>query len=143
MKRIILTLFIALFSVSSLVALSQPPTRSRGHEQIAAQKVAYITDKLALTPAESEKFWPLYNQYWQQRRSIARAMRKNFELIENQTATAAQIQDMVKIKQEEVDVVERYAKLFQTVLSDDKVAKFFVAEESFKGFLFKNSVEKR
>jgi hypothetical protein len=32
-------------------------------EKIQALKIAFITQKLKLTPAEAEKFWPVYNQY--------------------------------------------------------------------------------
>ncbi len=33
------------------------------HEKIKALKTAYITEKLALTSSEAEKFWPIYNRY--------------------------------------------------------------------------------
>ncbi|MEG0033701.1 MAG: hypothetical protein RR689_05280, partial [Mucinivorans sp.] len=117
--------------------------RRRGHEQVAAQKVAYITDKVNLTAAEGEKFWPLYNQYWEQRRTIGRAKHKIFRQIEDNLSGEIQIANLVRLQREEADVIERYAKLFATVLPMDKVAKFFVAEESFKGFLFRNRMEKK
>lgn len=33
------------------------------HERIKALKVPFITEQLELTPAEAEKFWPIYNSY--------------------------------------------------------------------------------
>lgn len=102
--------------------------------------MAYITEKLGLTPTESEKFWPIYNQYWTQRRSIARAKRELYKQIETQTAGDTQIASLVRLQREEADVIERYAKMFETVVSVDKTAKFFVAEESFKGYLVRRSM---
>lgn len=32
-------------------------------DQIRSLKVAFITKELALTPAEAEKFWPIFNAY--------------------------------------------------------------------------------
>lgn len=37
-----------------------PPERM---QEIKAQKVAFITQRLALTPEEAQVFWPIYNRY--------------------------------------------------------------------------------
>lgn len=138
MKRTIISL---MFTFLVIGAWAQGGgDRHRGHEQLEAQKVAYITEKLSMTPTESEKFWPIYNQYWTQRRSVARAKRDLHKQIEAQIATQTQIASLVRLQREEADVIERYAKMFETVLSVDKTAKFFVAEESFKGYLIRRSV---
>ncbi|MGO3182119.1 MAG: hypothetical protein ACTIJ9_04730 [Aequorivita sp.] len=50
-------LFIFLFSIAGLQA------QEGKHEKIKALKTAYITDKLALTSTEAERFWPIYNKY--------------------------------------------------------------------------------
>jgi len=53
--------------VSPLMAQENDDTRGqRGHdvryERLKSMKVAYITQELNLTPAEAEKFWPVYNE---------------------------------------------------------------------------------
>lgn len=56
-KKLILTiLFIAVFST-----FSQAQQMKR--ENIKLLKTSYITDALDLSPAEAEKFWPVYNLY--------------------------------------------------------------------------------
>ena len=45
-------------------AQAQPGKRM---ERIHAIKVAYLTDKLQLTSEQSEKFWPIYNRYEEER----------------------------------------------------------------------------
>jgi hypothetical protein len=37
--------------------------QERDGKNIRAIRIGYITNKLSLTPEESEKFWPIYNQY--------------------------------------------------------------------------------
>ncbi len=36
-------------------------------QKIRSHKIAFFTEKLALTPAEAEKFWPIYNAYFDSR----------------------------------------------------------------------------
>ena len=52
-------LYIALLCFS-FMAHSQDKDR---HERIKALKIPFLTEELGLTPAEAEKFWPIYNSY--------------------------------------------------------------------------------
>jgi len=40
-----------------------PPARKEQWEKIESFRIAYFTEKLDLSPAEAETFWPLYNEY--------------------------------------------------------------------------------
>lgn len=55
MKNILLILALAL----GLTTYAQ----NDNHERIKALKVSFLTEELELTPAEAEKFWPIYNIY--------------------------------------------------------------------------------
>lgn len=46
-----------------LVCLASYGQNDERHERIKALKVPFITEELELTPAEAEKFWPIYNSY--------------------------------------------------------------------------------
>jgi len=50
-------------SVGVLFGQNNKEDQSRNHEKMKAKKVAYITDELELTPSESAKFWPIYNEF--------------------------------------------------------------------------------
>lgn len=56
MKNYILLFWISLIACTGF---SQDAQRDR----LKALRVAFITEKLALTAAEAEKFWPIYNRY--------------------------------------------------------------------------------
>ncbi|MCK0130899.1 sensor of ECF-type sigma factor [Flavobacteriaceae bacterium F08102] len=58
MKRINYILLVTL-CIASMSAFGQESNK----EKMKAFKTAYITDALDLTPAEAEKFWPIYNAY--------------------------------------------------------------------------------
>ena len=52
-----------------------PPLTEERMKEIKAQKTAYITTKLGLTPEEAQRFWPIYNEYDENREAIRREMR--------------------------------------------------------------------
>ena len=39
-------------------------------EKVEAHKIAFITNELNLTPEESQKFWPIYNEYSAKERDL-------------------------------------------------------------------------
>ena len=34
-----------------------------GAQQLQAQRIAFLTERMNLTPDEAQQFWPLYNQF--------------------------------------------------------------------------------
>ncbi len=65
MKKIYLFLFTVIFFSLTINAQDK-----KGKEKIRALKIAYLTEKLDLTSTESEKFWPLFNDYHKKRREL-------------------------------------------------------------------------
>jgi len=45
----------------SAITYAQPPQGKR--DKVKSLKIAFISDELALTPQEAEKFWPIYNTF--------------------------------------------------------------------------------
>ena len=156
MNRVIKTAcvaFVVCAAVYGTQAQDQPETRvgvpnGPGREQrewIESQKVAFITDRLELTPAESEKFWPLYKQYWAQELSLAHAKRKLYDRMAETTdavAAEADVAALVALERQRAELIERYAKVFAAALPWPKVSRFFVEQENFKGYLLRNHVRK-
>lgn len=59
MKTLITCLFLSL----TLGFSSFAQERNESREKIKALKIAYLTEQLALTTIEAEKFWPIYNAF--------------------------------------------------------------------------------
>ncbi|MBT8257326.1 MAG: sensor of ECF-type sigma factor [Bacteroidia bacterium] len=68
MKRLILPVLLLMLTMS----WAQPNERAM-QERIKAQKVAFITERLDLSPEEAQKFWPIYNAFEDE----ANSMRQN------------------------------------------------------------------
>ena len=71
MKRI----FTILFVVGCLNAAAQPNVRL---ERFKALKVAFITEKLDLSPKEAQGFWPIYNKYSNDSDEIRQKQREEY-----------------------------------------------------------------
>lgn len=108
----------------------------KAQEKIKAARIAYITEKLGLTPAEAEKFWPIYNEFAARRQEL----RKEFEQArKNKPANQSDEQhqkDMVdlglKVKQSELDLEKDYSNRILNVITPQKLMALRKAEQDFR-----------
>ena len=143
MKKLIpILIFLISFSV-----FSQPDGKIR--ERIKAQKVAFITEKLSLTPEEAQVFWPIYNAYetktekirFKDLRAIKMRMRENPDLSEKEA-------DKLLDKLLKAEDAMHTAKLtlvtdLKTVISSEKIIKLKAAEDEFNKKLLERLKEFR
>jgi hypothetical protein len=118
MKKYLFILF-AIFTFS--LANAQNGNEQR-IEKIQALKIAFITQRLDLTSAEAEKFWPIYNDYEHELNNI-RLNNRNGNVLDNE-------QKLLNIK-------KKYSPSFEKVLGPQKLNRFFIAEKEFRNVLIK------
>jgi hypothetical protein len=87
------------------------------NERIQSVEIGYYTRQLQLTPEEAEKFWPVFNQY-----------RKELKTVSLENTGADQLEKEQKI----LDIRKKYKKNFSTVLDNERALKFYDAEDKFK-----------
>lgn len=117
-------------------------------EKIKALKVAYLTNKLSLTPDEAEKFWPVYNEYQDKLMQLrydkmkeARNVQDNLDAMSDDDV-AAYLDNRMKSKKEELDLETEYMNKIRKVLPIRKVALLIQAEHDFRSEImhqYKNS----
>lgn len=101
MKKIILLNVVILFL--GMAAYAQKPTTEYDKEKLEAARVAFITNRLDLKPEQAEKFWPLFNQYNEERRKMmGKVSTLNRESMQELTETRAKeiIQKRFSIQQQ-------------------------------------------
>ena len=142
-----------LFSLLFITGLSfaQPPGGPDGppqdgpkdrKEMIEAQKVAFISRELELTPEEAQVFWPVYNEY-EAEIEVVRKERKGYmkELKDIDDLDGDRAYELTgllfELDKKESDIRSKYLGKFAEVLDKKKAAKVFMAEEKFKRFLLK------
>ncbi len=123
------------------------------HEKIKALKTAYITEQLALTPSEAEKFWPVYNSYYEKFHALrvkerTEIYQKLREGLENLTESAANdlIDKNLAIEASELELRKQMTAELRKVISPKKIISLKKAEDDFKRELFdryKQSRERR
>jgi hypothetical protein len=146
MKKILLILFLS--TGLGLLAQQTDYSEESKHEKIEALKIGFITEKLSLTSKEAELFWPIYNKFEQDIKTIRRKQRdltKAFKLKvkPNEQEADKYINEQLVLKQTEIDVVKKYIPEFKKVLPTTKVAKLLSIEQEFKIQLLKKIKDKR
>ncbi|RYY30920.1 MAG: hypothetical protein EOO04_03305, partial [Chitinophagaceae bacterium] len=92
MKRILTILFI-LFTLNGAYAQTGGNNLRNNGGKIEALKIAFLTNKMALSPAEAQKFWPVYNKYTEE---IRRARLDAREKKQSELVTEQKILDIRK-----------------------------------------------
>lgn len=133
--------YIILVLLMAFSAQAQPGKRM---ERIHAIKVAYLTDKLQLTSEQSEKFWPIYNRYEEERFAIGRKYRKE-AIGEGKTPEEAMrsIDDDIEMQEKMLELRKKYKEEFLKVISPKQLATLVESEREFKKLLLQQLKERR
>ena len=115
MKKYILILTLLLGSF--FVALAQDnPTGDdiTRQERVKALYVAYVTQQLALTPEEAQKFWPVHTQF----ETELKGVKKDLSELDRQQAR--------------LDIKKRYQGNFNKIIGTNRCERFFRMDGEFK-----------
>ena len=113
MKKYLLILLVMIGTLSQIKA--QEPNG----EKIQSLKIAFITQKLQLTPDEAQKFWPIYNQY------------------DNEIQSLPKGGDVIPTEEKLLDIRKKYVASFEKVIGPQKVNRLFNAERDFREILIR------
>jgi hypothetical protein len=127
MKKYLLLIVFALGLVFN--GLAQEAEQKDGG-RLEALKIAFLTKKLDLSTEEAQRFWPIYNKYTEDIRSI-RLEQKQKNLSE------LDVEDKI------VTVRKKYNGEFVKALSPEKVNTFFRSEKDFGSFIQRELQERR
>lgn len=121
----------ALILVAGFCATAQCPKQD-WREKVKAEKIAFFTNELSLSAKEAQDFWPVYNEI-EAEKNVARdssfaAWRRMKTAESSEKDLNAYLACQKKIAELDIKAADKYKK----VLPKEKVAKVFVAEESFR-----------
>jgi hypothetical protein len=139
-QKISMVLVFVLF-IPVVTLWAQVPSRA---ERLNAQRVAFITEKLQLTPDEAQRFWPVYNEYRSKRMKIEQEKTALFHKYspprekEITDEEARQVADeYVSLEKKQADLLVEYNVRFQKVLPPQKVLRLYRAEKQFTAYLLR------
>ncbi len=109
---------------------------SNKREKIKSLKVAFITERLALTQTEAQKFWPIYNAYETEKdmqRRLGYEKRKQISEDISEAQAKIMLNDLIKFERERehlrIDFIESLVN--QKVLPAKKILQLRTAEDEF------------
>lgn len=128
------------YSIVFVLMLSIGVASAQRGEKIEALRVAFITNKLSLTAAESERFWPVYNVY---RNAIADLRHQsnqdmNLEAMSDADAERA-IQSAIDRMERELNLFKGLARDLKPILPARKIALLSKVERNFNEELIRKS----
>lgn len=107
-------------------------------DKVKALKVAFITEKLDLTPKQAQQFWPIYNVYESKmseihntERALLRSLRTDWASLSESDAQSA-LASIRKAEHQKLDAKESLVDQLRTTLSYKKTLILLRAEEEFK-----------
>ena len=129
-----------------MTAQAQPGQRGeRVQEKMEAFKIAFFTEKLQLTPDESKVFWPIYNQFENERDALKDRFdldNQKLELISDKDVEAAILQH-IEMEEQLVKLRRDYVRRFMEVLPVRKVAMLQRIDTEFKRALLEEIKKRR
>ena len=127
MKKILFIILIVLNSTISLSAQNQANKPNR---------IAFISEKLALSSEEAEKFWPLLNDMESELKTLKQDLKKNKPEKKVSEMSDKEVEELLDAsfihKQKELDIKKAYHDKFISILPVKKVAKFYHLEQAFR-----------
>ena len=114
------------------------------NERIRALRVAFITDKLQLTPEESEKFWPLYNQYEAEQKRIRQRYKVDLDLnAMSDQEVERSVTDRFELEEQVIKLKRDYFQRMKSFMAVRKIALLLRSEQDFNRELLRRIQEAR
>jgi hypothetical protein len=141
MKTIQYTLLL-IFLGSNVIAQTQ-----NAREKIESARIALINNRLDLTPAQAEKFWPIYREYSKKREGLKREYVQERHRLDKDGMTEGESKELLEtgllLKEQEVALEREYSEKLTKVISSKQLLALRKAENDFRQMLIERLKERR
>lgn len=134
-----MTIFAIVATMTCMSVSAQAHRGEEWKEKMKAEKIAFLTLEVGLSPEEAQAFWPVYNQVEKERDeamfAMIRAYKELSKAIEEKKSEReiSSLLDIYLEAQKKLNDIENgIAARYKAVLPVEKVAKLYVAEEKFR-----------
>lgn len=114
----------------------------QGMERLEATKIAFISQKMDLSPKEAEKFWPIYNQYEKENRELLK-QRREMAQSKSDMSPENRLNEQFEFEERMLEIRKKYTKEFGKVVPTEKVLRLFEAERDFRKELLQRLQERK
>lgn len=133
MKKLVLA---AILSAICISGFAQGPDWG---DRMKSEKIGFITSAVGLTSEEAQTFWPVYNKIQDLHREATNNMFMALQKLQtaikekkSEKEISNLLNDYIKAQSEANLIDGKYVKEYEKVISPEKVARLFIAEEEFR-----------
>ena len=137
--RFLQTLAIAFAFTMGFAITASAQKENNWKEKMMCEKIAFLTAELDLSTKEAQDFWPVYNEYMKEVENAQKAIFVSYKALNEAIKTEKSAKEISECLDKYLEAQEAKAELtaesvkkFRKVLSEDKVAKLYLAEEKFR-----------
>lgn len=110
-------------------------------EEIDAARYNFIEKRLEMTEVQSQKFWPIYNDYLDQKKVLKKAIRKlkvqEYTNAASDEELSADLKRYFELRQQDLQLEQSYFAKFAKIISVRQLAELIKAERAFIQLLYK------
>ncbi len=132
---------ISILLLGAVYSLSAQGPSPEALEKIEAARIALISERLALTPEQAEKFWPIYREFANKRKAISQDFnkaRRNFDPNQATEEENKKMLDMATtVKEQQLTLEKEYSQRILNVITTRQLNNLRKAESDFKEMLLK------
>ena len=131
-KLFVTLLFVGLSTTQAFYSQENPKKVDK-----EAAKIAFFSNKLALTAEESKLFWPVVNEMEKELKDLRIKMKEQIKRSKSETELSdKELESMMDARMElgkkQMDIKIKYHEKFKETLPIKKVAKYYQATKEYK-----------
>ncbi len=106
-------------------------------ERIEQLRIAFLSEELDLTTQEGQAFWPLFNEYNDQRKDLEKSARRAERDLDSKSSPSEEdVLEVAKLQtanmRKQADLLDDYLPKFMDILGPKRTVRLMRSEEEFK-----------
>ncbi len=133
------TLILIITCFASVLSVCAQNSKEDWRQKFMNEKIAFLTTEIGITPTEGLAFWPVYNQVQKDKDEAMRNVFKAYKAMSKAIEEGKSSKEIEKLldayldaQQAQREIDDKASDKFMKVLSVEKVAKLYIAEERFR-----------
>ena len=123
------------FLFLSVFLLSEGLQAQGKGERIRQARKEFVAKRVKLSAEQEKKFWPLYDEYSQEKHQLFRQRRKERIEVVSLAASDAElleaVEQLIVLREKEVQIEREYLEKFKKVLQPRQLVEFYRADSAF------------
>lgn len=129
------------------IAYGQEPSKQspdpKAMERIQRARIAYLSERLNLTPDQAEKFWPVYRELADKRAALRAQVKESQKEGMTEQEQKQMVEQNLKVRQQELDLEKQYAQRLLNAITAQQLLDLPKAEMEFRRMVLDQIQQRR